>query len=157
MPFRVGSGISGRGALNDEAGQLTAMPTGRARLLRLGASAWLVLGLAPLHAQESAAAAGAGDSVQELIDRQRGMLRIGRSACKQDAGEIVVCGRRDPDRYRVPPGDGPKGSDLVLAERRQLLEPSCANIGGRGCGPNLIPVITVTADGVKLGPARRER
>ena len=113
----------------------------------LGAAAWAF----PSLAQEPAAA-----NAEALIEKQRSMLGVSQRSCAGVQDEIVVCGRRNPDRYRIPPEqrqDGP----TVSEERGSLLNPRCAAPGPGGCGTKLIPLLTLTADGVKLGPPRPKK
>ncbi len=115
----------------------------------------LVLMVALGAAQPAQVGNSAGEeSAEALIGKQRALLRIGPTRCPDAGDEIVVCGRRDPDRYRIPEEvrNAPTGAE----ERSRLLNPGCADIGGRGCRPALIPIITVTGDGVKIGPPRKK-
>jgi hypothetical protein len=108
-----------------------------------------------LAVQPTAIAAGPAadqeDATQALLAKQQSMLGIGQRSCRSDEEEIMVCGRRDPNRHRVPPIESTRRADSAPADRDRLLQPTCADIGGRGCGPKLIRISTVTADGVKVG------
>lgn len=81
--------------------------------------------------------------------------------CRQAAGdEIVVCGRRDADRYRVPlieraPGD-PRGETVMgQRERLQAKTTLCDQRGAYliGCGMVGVTVSsTIGRDGIKYRP-----
>lgn len=116
--------------------------------------------MAPILLATSAAAAQGGSSGQggetasSLIDGQRTSLRAATRSCSGEDGEIVVCGRRGSDRFRVPLEAAPGARESVRAERDRMLRMPCA-VGLHGCGPNLTPVLTFGSDGsTKWGPVK---
>jgi hypothetical protein len=110
----------------------------------------MVAKLAVLIALALAAPAAAGDRMDAYLD-----LTSAEPHCRQPAGEeIMVCGRRDADRYRVPfltatPGD-PKTRGVP--EERALLiaqQSPCDSKGPFlvGCGAVGITVSTKIGGG----------
>ncbi len=78
------------------------------------------------------------------------------SDCSQAAGQIVVCGRRGSDKYRIAPQFRPQ-EERPADARRAAIDPrlECRNVGPRGCGTELVPIITVAGDGsVRVGDDR---
>jgi hypothetical protein len=67
-----------------------------------------------------AAAREASVTGETLLERQRSELRskAGLVGCvaKGDDAEILVCGRLDPDRYRIPPASTPEPGARVIGE-----------------------------------------
>ncbi|MFD1949853.1 hypothetical protein ACFSGX_03600 [Sphingomonas arantia] len=82
-----------------------------------------------------------GQSAAELMARYKGLTGVepARScAGPQDPDDVLVCGRRGDDRYRLPPesrGAGPRGAD-ARGEREALLRPGSrcdgTGVGARG-------------------------
>jgi hypothetical protein len=78
-------------------------------------------------------------TAEEAMGAQRRQLQtaIGAAPCPDDATQIVVCGRRDPDRYRLPlPSTQP--GDRVVGELPSAValtkEETCTNVGTpHGC------------------------
>ncbi|KQN86804.1 hypothetical protein ASE90_05775 [Sphingomonas sp. Leaf67] len=99
----------------------------------MGMTAWVVL-LAMVQDDGRAAA---------MIARARSLTQVAQ-ACRADADtdEIVVCARRNADRFRVPlstpPADGDPRAVDALGERERLLavpQPSCGTAAFlQGCG-----------------------
>ena len=62
--------------------------------------------------------------------------------------EIVVTGRRDSEKYRLPPQFRPVKEDPADRSRRNLTRDwSCHNVGPRGCPMQLNRLITVGSSG----------
>jgi len=85
-------------------------------------------------------------------------LRVDRCSAAEGS-EIVVCGRRNPDQYRIRPSPGSERAHLMSSARRQVMDPRihCASVGPHGCGSSTVPIFTVSADGVIIGDLDRPR
>ncbi len=101
-----------------------------------------MIGIAVLIAVQGAAPAAAGFDPAAAVARHR-VRSSAEPSCRQaaPADEIIVCGRRDADRFRVPltvptPGD-PRTVD-ALGERERLIaypQQSCGTEAFlKGCG-----------------------
>jgi hypothetical protein len=100
-----------------------------------------------------AAPAGATDPMDTYLDKTSAQPR-----CKAAAGsDIVVCGRREADKYRVPfliPTPGDPKTRGVPEERAMLIaqETPCESLGPFlvGCGAVGVSVSTKIGGGGKI-------
>jgi len=77
------------------------------------------------------------------------------AAATPSPDEIVVTGRRDGERYRIPPRFRTATEAGDRWRRSFARDSSCRNVGPRGCGLQPNPLITFRADGsVQLGDHR---
>jgi hypothetical protein len=62
--------------------------------------------------------------------------------------EVVICGRRNADRYRLPP-EYREQAEHYRDGRRVVLDGSlnCKNVGPQGCGLKPLPIVTIGSDG----------
>ena len=65
--------------------------------------------------------------------------------------DIVIEGRRERERYRLPQAESraPAARDGATAATDPRL--ACHNVGPLGCGTATVPIVTVGGDGVVLG------
>ena len=70
--------------------------------------------------------------------------------------EIVVTGRRNVDKYRLPPEFRNVKSETV--HRRTGFDPrlACREVGPRGCGIDPLPILKVSSDGAMQWGAPKE-
>jgi hypothetical protein len=70
------------------------------------------------------------------------------ASAKPRLNDIIVTGRRDSDKYRLPPQFRPVKEDPADRSRRNLTRDwSCHNVGPRGCPMQLNRIIGIGSDG----------
>ncbi len=124
---------------------------------------WSVFNLAVMLASSSAALAETTTSettASAALEAHRQMTSV-EPRCRQPVGdEIMVCGRRDADRYRVPliehdPGDPRTETVMGQRERLQNKTTPCQQRGPYliGCGMVGVSVsTTIGREGIRYRP-----
>lgn len=124
---------------------------------------WTLFNLAVMLASSTASLADTGSAdmtTRTVFDAHRKMTST-EPRCRQPAGdEIIVCGRRDADRYRVPLIEHDAGdprTETVMGQRERLQNKTtpCQQRGAYliGCGMVGVTVsTTIGRDGVRYRP-----
>lgn len=124
---------------------------------------WSVFNLVVMLASSTASLAATGSpdvTTSAVFEAHRKMTSV-EPRCRQPAGdEIIVCGRRDADRYRVPlsehdPGDPRAETVMGQRERLQNKTTPCQQRGAYliGCGMVGVSVsTTIGREGIRYRP-----